>query len=64
MQQAGMSSYPGEVILAIAVLSILYTAPLGAIAIHYSAPRLLTKEKKKKEQSTLFLSKEGALLDQ
>ena len=31
----------GDVILAIAVLSILVTAPLGAIGIKFSAPRLL-----------------------
>ena len=31
----------GEIILAIAVLSILVTAPLGAIAIKYAAPKLL-----------------------
>ncbi|HZK57597.1 MAG TPA: sodium:proton antiporter, partial [Clostridia bacterium] len=31
----------GEVILAVAVLSILITAPLGAIGIHYSSKKLL-----------------------
>ncbi len=31
----------GDIILAIAVLSILITAPLGAIGIHFSAKRLL-----------------------
>jgi len=31
----------GDVILAIAVLSILITAPIGAIGIHYSADKLL-----------------------
>ncbi|KEJ01109.1 potassium transporter [Clostridium botulinum A2B7 92] len=36
---AGVTS--GDVILAIAVLSILITAPLGAIAINLSGPRLL-----------------------
>jgi len=45
MQQAGMSTISGEIILAVAVLSILYTAPLGALAISISGPRLLTKEK-------------------
>lgn len=34
----------GELILAIAVLSILVTAPIGAIAMRYGAPRLLEKE--------------------
>jgi len=49
--QAAMGAVPlssgvesGDVILAIAVLSILITAPLGAIGIHYSAEKLL-KEK-------------------
>lgn len=48
--QAAIGSLPlaagvevGGVILAIAVLSILVTAPLGAIGIKFSAPRLLTK---------------------
>jgi NhaP-type Na+/H+ or K+/H+ antiporter len=35
----------GEHILALAVLSILFTAPLGLIAIRLAAPRLLDKEK-------------------
>jgi hypothetical protein len=34
----------GDVILAVAVLSILVTAPLGAIAINASATRLLEVE--------------------
>lgn len=46
--QAAMGAVPlslgverGDLILAIAVLSILITAPLGAIGIHYSAEKLL-----------------------
>ena len=46
--QAAMGAVPlslgvesGDVILAIAVLSILITAPLGAIGINYSAEKLL-----------------------
>jgi NhaP-type Na+/H+ or K+/H+ antiporter len=46
--QAAMGAIPlslgvksGDVILAIAVLSILVTAPLGAIGIRYSAKKLL-----------------------
>lgn len=39
-----MGTAHGEEILAIAVLSILITAPLGAIAIRVSAPSLLTRE--------------------
>jgi len=34
----------GDIILAIAVLSILVTAPLGAIAIKASAKKLLMEE--------------------
>ena len=48
--QAAIGSLPlaagleaGGIILAIAVLSIVITAPLGAIGIRLSAPRLLTK---------------------
>jgi NhaP-type Na+/H+ or K+/H+ antiporter len=41
MTAAGMSTIPGEIILAIAVLSILITAPLGAIAISASSKKLL-----------------------
>lgn len=37
----GLGVPSGELILAIAVLSILVTAPLGAIGIKISAPRLL-----------------------
>lgn len=33
----------GDIILAIAVLSILITAPLGAIGINVSAEKFLTK---------------------
>ena len=50
--QAAIGSLPlaagvegGSVILAIAVLSIVITAPLGAIGIKLSAPRLLNKAK-------------------
>ncbi len=45
MQAAGMDPAPGETILAVAVLSILLTAPLGAWGIMLSAPRLLKQEK-------------------
>jgi hypothetical protein len=36
-----MSKAPGEVILAVAVLSILLTAPLGAALISFTGKRLL-----------------------
>ena len=41
MKQAGMITIPGEVILAVAVLSILITAPLGAVGISASSKKLL-----------------------
>lgn len=48
--QAAMGAVPlslgvesGDIILAIAVLSILITAPLGAIGIHYSSEKLLVE---------------------
>jgi len=42
----GLGIPSGEVILAIAVLSIIVTAPLGAIAIKASAKKLLVVERK------------------
>ena len=49
--QAAMGAVPlslgvesGDIILAIAVLSILITAPFGAIGIHYSAEKLLIEK--------------------
>ena len=44
MQAAGMATGPGQIILAVAVLSILLTAPLGAWAIAYSGNRILRQE--------------------
>jgi len=43
MKLAGMDTGPGELILAMAVLSILLTAPLGAWAITFTGNRWLTK---------------------
>ncbi len=42
MIQMGRDPAPGNVILAVAVLSILFTAPLGAWMIVWAGPRLLT----------------------
>ncbi len=42
MVAAGVSATPGKVILAVAVLSILLTAPLGAALIHLGGRHLLT----------------------
>ena len=41
---AGRPTGPGEVILAVAVLSILLTAPVGAWAISWSGERWLSEE--------------------
>jgi NhaP-type Na+/H+ or K+/H+ antiporter len=41
MQSAGMETAPGEVILAVAVTSIVFTAPLGALAIKAVGERVL-----------------------
>lgn len=41
MRAAGMETGPGELILAVAVLSIVLTAPLGAWAIHVMGRRVL-----------------------
>jgi NhaP-type Na+/H+ or K+/H+ antiporter len=41
MSAAKMNIYPGEIILAIAVLSILVTAPLGAVLIKWSGEKFL-----------------------
>lgn len=44
MKATGMDTGPGQTILAIAVLSIIVTAPLGAWAITFSGNKWLTKE--------------------
>ncbi len=41
MKAAGMNTGPGEIILAVAVLSIILTAPIGAIAIQIVGDRTL-----------------------
>jgi NhaP-type Na+/H+ or K+/H+ antiporter len=42
MRSGGMDTAPGEIILAVAVLSIVLTAPLGAVAIKWVGERVLT----------------------
>ncbi|MDF7826026.1 cation:proton antiporter [Pontiellaceae bacterium B12227] len=44
MQAAGMGTAPGNVILAVAVMSILFTAPLGALAIKLVGERTLKQD--------------------
>ncbi len=41
MVLTGMNTGPGEIILAVAVLSIVLTAPLGAWAIQVTGDRVL-----------------------
>ena len=41
MQKAGMPDAPGQLILAISVLSIILTAPLGAVAVVISAEAIM-----------------------
>jgi NhaP-type Na+/H+ or K+/H+ antiporter len=47
MQTSGMPTRPGELILAMAVMSILVTAPLGALAIKWGGRVLLVQEPEK-----------------
>jgi NhaP-type Na+/H+ or K+/H+ antiporter len=44
MLQLGRDPAPGNIILAVAVLSILFTAPLGAWLIAWAGPRLLSDD--------------------
>ncbi len=44
MKLAGMNTQPGELILAVAVLSILLTAPIGAWAITFMGDKVLETE--------------------
>ena len=44
MQKAGMNTDPGQLILAISVLAIILTAPLGAIAISHFGEILLSQD--------------------
>lgn len=44
MQTNGMATAPGEVILAVAVMSIVLTAPTGAWAIAWAGEHLLTRK--------------------
>ena len=44
MSSRGMPTAPGETILAVAVMSIILTAPSGALAIEWAGKRLLTQK--------------------
>ena len=49
VELCGMVQY-GQVVLTVAVLVILVTAPLGAVAIVTSGPRLLSREEREEEE--------------
>ncbi len=51
MQLAGMDTRPGEIILAVAALSILLTAPAGAWAIRLLGRRVLEVEGRSRDQA-------------
>ena len=51
MKAAGMNTYPGEVILTMAVLSILLTAPTGAWGIIFSGNRILEVDERAETDS-------------
>ena len=51
MKLAGMNTLPGEIILTMAVLSILLTAPIGAWAIIFSGNRILEVSHEKTPKS-------------
>ncbi|MGH0053673.1 MAG: cation:proton antiporter [Sphaerochaetaceae bacterium] len=52
MSERGMDTYPGEIILAVAVMSIILTAPLGALAISWAGKNLLSEDAPTLEQSS------------
>lgn len=44
MKERGMIEAPGEIILAVSVMSIIFTAPLGAIAIKWVGEKVLSDD--------------------
>jgi len=58
MKQHRLPTAPGETILAVAVMSILFTAPLGAIAIKWVGNRVLHPEKDNGAASEAVLESE------
>jgi len=53
MKAAGMPARPGEIILAVAVLSIVLTSPIGAVAIAATGKRWLAKAPEGKRYDAL-----------
>lgn len=61
MKLAGMNTQPGEIILAVAVLSILLTAPIGAWAIALTGDRVLKiAEKPEHDALDAVIESEGS----
>ncbi len=61
MLQRGMNPHPGQIILAVAVMSILLTAPLGAFAISWAGKHLLNEDMQSSSLSLkAVLESEGA----
>lgn len=60
MRAAGLPEGPGEIILAVAVLSIVITAPLGAFAMERLSKRLLTLDPESPTDSLLAAKESGA----
>ena len=60
MASKGMDTHPGEIILAVAVMSIVLTAPLGAFAISWAGKALLSEDKDSKATSRLAIAESDA----
>lgn len=60
MASKGMDTHPGEIILAVAVMSIVLTAPLGAFAISWAGKALLTEDKDLETTSKLAADESNA----
>lgn len=56
MKAAGMQTTPGHVILAVAVMSIVFTAPLGAMAIKLLGEKVLAPEPESSREALDALS--------
>jgi NhaP-type Na+/H+ or K+/H+ antiporter len=56
MKAAGMGTRPGEIILALGVLSIIMTAPVGAILINWAGHKFLEVEAQKARPSEAMIA--------
>lgn len=63
MTARGMDAAPGSIILAVAVMAIVITAPLGAWAIDWAGPALLSHDDKASAASVLLAAKESDALE-